>query len=56
MNQPSTCNPASAQPMAGLSKRAQQQIAPKRYGQQPPKATVRYQGEIPQAMRTKGSK
>jgi hypothetical protein len=51
----STCTPSSALPMSGLSKRAQKQLAPKRYGQRTPVLTGRYQGEIPQALRTKGT-
>lgn len=56
MTQPSTCNHASALPISGLSKRAQKQLEPKRYGQQPPKSSGRYQGEIPQALRTKAGR
>jgi hypothetical protein len=55
MSQPSKCNPDSAMPMRGLSKRAQKQLAPKSYGQQPPKVSARYRNEIPQALRTKGT-
>jgi hypothetical protein len=55
MTQPSKCNPSSALPMRGLSKRAQKQLAPKSYGQQPPKVPGRYSNEIPQALRSKGT-
>ncbi len=32
MTQPTTCNPARAQPMRTLSKRDQAQLQPRRYG------------------------
>jgi hypothetical protein len=41
------------QPMPGLSKRAQELLKPRSYGQMPPKSTPRYQGEIPRAFRSK---
>ena len=50
--QPNTAgNPASAQPMRGLSQRAQKLLGPKRYGQMPvvpPKTN----GSIPNALRS----
>lgn len=50
--QPNTAgNPASAQPMRGLSQRAQKLLGPKRYGQipvVPPKTN----GAIPNALRS----
>ena len=50
--QPTTAgNPASAQPMRGLSQRAQKLLGPKRYGQipvVPPKTN----GAIPNALRS----
>ncbi len=49
MSQPTTNNPASAQPIKGLSKRAQEMVKPRRYG---PPIAPRYQGEIPQAFRS----
>lgn len=46
-------NPASAQPMRGLSKRAQKLLAPRPYGQRPPpQCEPRSFGEIPRAMRS----
>lgn len=57
MTQPTTAaHHSSAQPMPGLSKRAQAQLQPRRYGQQPPPITPRHQGEIPNALRTGGKR
>jgi hypothetical protein len=44
---------SSALPMPGLSKRAQAQLAPKKYGQMPPQITQRNQGEIPNALKSR---
>lgn len=52
MNQPTTCNPGSAEPMRGLSKRAQALLQPRRYGQQVPVITPSARGRIPNALRT----
>lgn len=52
MTQPSTCNPASAQPMRGLSKRAQQLLQPRRYGQQPGPVAPAGKPPIPNALRS----
>lgn len=49
-------NPSSAQPMKGLSKRAQQLLQPKCFGQQPGPVTPSNRGAIPNALRSsKGS-
>jgi hypothetical protein len=52
MNQPSKCNPDSALPMRGLSKRAQKLLAPKAYGQRPPAIEPRFAGFIPNAIKS----
>lgn len=52
MTQPTTRNPASAQPMRTLSKRAQAQLQLRRYGQQVPTITPSARGTIPNALRT----
>ncbi len=53
MAQPTTTgNHASAQPIKGLSKRAQAMLQPRRYGQQPGPITPRNNGEIPNALRS----
>ena len=52
MTQPTTCNPDSAQPMRTLSKRAQAQLQPRRYGQQPGPVSPSNRGAIPKALRT----
>lgn len=52
MSQPTTNNPTSAQPIKGLSKRAQELVNTRRYG---PPIEPRNTGKIPQALRsTKG--
>lgn len=53
MNQPSKCNPDSALPMKGLSKRAQELLKPKSFAQQPPTLTPRFAGVIPNAIKSK---
>lgn len=57
MKQPQTArhsNEASAEPMRGLSKRAQKLLGPKPYGQRTPVVTGRNQGDIPKALRSGG--
>lgn len=50
-----TASNTSAEPMRGLSKRAQEMCKPRAYGQQPGRVAPRNNGEIPQAFRsTKG--
>lgn len=44
---------SSALPMPGLSKRAQAQLAPRRYGQMPGPIAPRNQGEIPNALKSR---
>lgn len=53
MTQPTTCNPASAQPMRGLSRCAQQLLRPRNFGQQPGPIAPSNRGAIPNALRTK---
>lgn len=57
MLSPSTkSNPSSAQPMKGLSQRAQKLLQPKCFGQQPGPVTPSNRGAIPNALRSsKGS-
>lgn len=51
----SKCNPASAQPMRGLSDRARKQLQPRSFGQQPGPAAPAGKRPIPNALRsTKG--
>lgn len=52
MTQPTKCNPASAQPMRGLSKRAQALLQPRRYGQQPGPVAPAGKPPIPNALRS----
>ena len=57
MKQPTTAaHHSSAMPMRHLSKRAQAQLQPRRYGQQPPPITPRNQGEIPNALKSGGNR
>lgn len=53
MTQPTTTgNHNSAQPMRGLSKRAQALLQPRRYGQQPGPVAPSNRGAIPNALRS----
>jgi hypothetical protein len=51
MTQPTTCNPDSAQPMRGLSKKAQALLQPRCYGQQPGPIAPSNRCAIPNALR-----
>lgn len=53
MSRPAISSPASAQPMRNLSKRAQVQLRPRKFGQQPGPVTPSYRGLIPNALRSK---
>lgn len=53
MTQPTTTgNHTSAQPMKGLSQRAQRLLQPRRYGQQPGPVTPSNRGAIPNALKS----
>lgn len=53
MTRPAISSPASAQPMPGLSRRAQVQLRPRNFGQQPGPIAPSYRGAIPNALRSK---
>lgn len=52
MTQPAPGNHTSAQPMKGLSQRAQRLLQPRRYGQQPGPVAPSNCGAIPNALKS----